>query len=116
IVGVFWPVAAAMTLGVAAMALPLAGLQQVFGGKGFTIGAMAMMFLGNPLAGFGTTGAWLPSGLGLFGQLLPPGATGTLVRSAAYFGWSGASGAAMTLLAWIAAGVALTAWGIWRDK
>ena len=116
IVGVFWPVAAAMTLGVAAMALPLAGLQQVFGGKGFTIGAMAMMFLGNPLAGIGTTGAWLPSGLGLFGQLLPPGATGTLVRSAAYFGWSGASGAAMTLLAWIAAGVALTACGIWRDK
>lgn len=116
IVGVFWPVAIAMTLGVAAMALPLAGLQQVFGGTGFTIGAMAMMFLGNPLAGIATTGAWLPNGLGLFGQLLPPGATGTLVRSAAYFDWAGSTTAAMTLGVWIVLGIVLTAIGIARDS
>lgn len=115
IVGAFWPVAVAMTLGIAAMALPLAGLQQVFGGKGFTIGAMAMMFLGNPLAGIATTGAWLPSGLGLFGQLLPPGATGTLVRSAAYFDWAGSTMAAITLGVWIVIGIVLTAIGIVRE-
>jgi hypothetical protein len=116
IVDAFWPVAAAMALGVAGMALPLAGLQHVFGGKGFTIGAMAMMFLGNPLAGIATTGAWLPGGLGLFGQLLPPGATGTLVRSAAYFDWAGGGTAAVILIAWVAIGIALTVIGIMRDR
>src|SRR5690606_40214211 len=108
IVDTFWPVAAAMTLGIAGMALPLAGLQHVFGGKGFTIGAMAMMFLGNPLAGIATTGAWLPGGLGLLGQLLPPGATGTLVRSAAYFDWAGGGFVAITLCVWIGIGIDLT--------
>jgi hypothetical protein len=115
ITGAFWSVALSMALGIAALALPLAGLQQVFGGKGFTIGAMAMMFLGNPLAGIATTGAWLPSGLGLFGQLLPPGATGSLVRSAAYFDFAGALVPAVTLLAWIVVGVLLTAIGLSRD-
>jgi hypothetical protein len=116
IVDAFWPVAGAMALGVAAMALPLAGLQQVFGGAGFTIGAMVMMFLGNPLAGIATTGAWLPTELGLVGQLLPPGATGTLVRSAAYFDWAGGGGSAITLVAWIVIGLVLTAVGLMRGK
>lgn len=110
----FWPVAGAMALGIAALALPLAGLQKLFGGKGFTAGAMTMMFLGNPLAGIGTTGAWLPTGLGTFGQLLPPGATGALVRSAAYFGGAGAMVPALTLAAWILVGALLTATGIKR--
>lgn len=116
IVDAFWPVAAAMTLGIAAMALPLAGLQKAFGGAGFTIGAMAMMFLGNPLAGMGTTGAWLPEGLGIFGQLLPPGATGSLVRSAAYFDWAGSFFALNTLVVWLIIGAALTLIGIGRNR
>lgn len=103
----FWLVTAALALGIAALALPLAGLQEVFGTKGFTAGAMVMMFLGNPLAGISTTGAWLPAGLGTFGQLLPPGAAGTLVRSAAYFDGAGGLGALLTLSSWIAAGVLL---------
>lgn len=114
--GTFWPVAVAMALGIAGMAMPLAGLQHVFGGKGFTLSAMVMMFLGNPLAGIATTAAWLPDGLGFFGQLLPPGATGTLVRSAAYFGWAGGGAAANTLVIWVAIGVALTSIGIARDR
>jgi len=111
----FWPVAGAMALGIAALALPLAGLQQLWGGKGFTIGAMTMMFLGNPLAGIATTGAWLPTGLGAFGQLLPPGATGALVRSAAYFGGAGGGFAALTLATWILAGVVLNVIGFKRE-
>lgn len=110
----FWPVAAAMALGIAALALPLAGLQKVFGGKGFTIGAMTMMFLGNPLAGIATTGAWLPTGLGTFGQLLPPGATGALVRSAAYFGGAGGLVPALTLCAWVVVGALLNVVGARR--
>lgn len=116
IVDAFWPVAAAMSLGIAALAFPLAGLQQVFGGPGFTIGAMAMMFLGNPLAGMGTTGAWLPSGLGLFGQLLPPGATGALVRSAAYFDWAGSFFALNTLVVWLIVGLVLSLVGVLKTR
>lgn len=110
----FLPVAGAMALGIAALAIPLAGLQQLFGAKGFTIGAMTMMFLGNPLAGIATTGDWLPGGLGAFGQILPPGAAGTLVRSAAYFDGAGGVTAALTLGAWVLVGVVLHAIGTRR--
>ncbi|MBO3102174.1 hypothetical protein [Cellulomonas fengjieae] len=113
-VSAFWPVARSMALGIAALALPLAGLHQLVGGKGFTVGAMTMMFLGNPLAGIATTGAWLPAGLGTFGQLLPPGATGALVRSAAYFGGAGGLVPALTLAAWVVVGAVLNALGIRR--
>lgn len=112
----FWPVAGALALGTAALALPLAGLQEAFGGKGFTIGAMIMMFLGNPLAGIATTAAWLPAGIGAIGQLLPPGAAGTLVRSAAYFDGAGGVGAAFTLAAWVAAGAVLLVVGARRNR
>lgn len=111
----FWPVAGAMALGIAALAVLLTGLQQAFGGKGFTIGAMTMMFLGNPLAGIATTGAWLPSGLGSFGQILPPGAAGTLVRSGAYFGGAGGMIAGLTLGAWVVLGLALHTFGVARQ-
>jgi len=107
----FWPVAASIALGIAALAIPLAGLQEAFGGKGFTIGAMCMMFLGNPFAGISTTAAWLPAGLGTFGQMLPPGAAGTLVRSAAYFNGAGGLTAALTLAVWVIAGLVLHAVG-----
>jgi len=112
----FWPVAGSVALGIAALAFPLAGLQALFGGKGFTIGAVAMMFLGNPLAGIATTAAWLPAGLGLVGQILPPGAAGTLVRSAAYFDGAGGLVAGLTLAAWVVAGLALNAVGARRGK
>jgi len=112
--GAFWPVAGAMALGIAGLALPLAGFQELFGGKGFTIAAASMMFLGNPFAGIATTGAWLPAGVGLLGQLLPPGATGTLVRSVAYFGAAGGLAAGLTLAAWVAVGILLAALGLRR--
>ena len=110
----FWPVAGSMALGIAALGVPLAGLQELWGGKGFTVGAMSMMFLGNPLAGIATTGAWLPAGLGAFGQMLPPGATGSLVRSAAYFGGAGGLVPGVTLAAWVVAGVILNTLGYRR--
>ncbi|MCC2313282.1 hypothetical protein [Cellulomonas xiejunii] len=112
----FLPVAGAMALGIAAMAFPLTGLQEAFGGKGFTIGAMSMMFLGNPFAGIATTAAWLPTGLGAFGQILPPGATGTLVRSVAYFGGTGGLTAGLTLGAWVVIGLVVHAIGSRRTS
>lgn len=110
----FWPVAAATALGICALAVPLAGLQEVFGTKGFTIGAMTMMFLGNPLAGIAVSSVWLPSALGTLGQLLPPGAAGTLVRAAAYFDGAGGGRAALTLAVWVVIGLALHVVGAMR--
>lgn len=103
----FWPVAGAVALGIAALALPLAGLNEFFGSKGFTIGAMVMMFLGNPFAGIATGATWLPPGVAVMGQVLPPGAAGTLVRSVAYFGGVGGEVAALTLGVWLLVGLTL---------
>ena len=61
------------------------------------------------ISGIATTGAWLPAGLGTFGQLLPPGAAGSLVRAAAYFGGAGGLGAGLTLGAWVLAGAVMLA-------
>lgn len=112
----FWPVAGSMALGIASLAFPLAGLQQLFGGKGFTVGAMTMMFLGNPFSGIATTGAWLPAGIGTFGQVLPPGAAGALVRSAAYFDGGGGLVPGLTLATWVLVGLALHTLGVLRSS
>ncbi|MEO9330022.1 ABC transporter permease [Gordonia aurantiaca] len=103
----FWAVAGSIALGIAALAFPLAGLQSVFGAKGFTLGAMVMMFLGNPFAGIAATAAWLPSWAAVVGQILPPGADGTLVRAAAYFHGAGGLTAGLTLATWVAVGLVL---------
>ncbi|MCC3296660.1 hypothetical protein [Arthrobacter caoxuetaonis] len=101
------PVAASVALGIAALALPLAGLNECFGTKGFTIAAMSMMFVGNPFAGIATGAQWLPAGVAMIGQLLPPGAAGTLVRAVAYFDGAGGGAAALTLGVWVLMGVVL---------
>ena len=101
------PVAASVALGIAALALPLAGLNECFGTKGFTIAAMSMMFVGNPFAGIATSAQWLPAGVAMIGQLLPPGAAGTLVRAVAYFNGAGGGHAALTLGIWVLAGTVL---------
>ena len=101
------PVAGAVALGIAALALPLAGLNDWFGGKGFTISAMIMMFVGNPFAGIATGASWLPQGVAVVGQALPPGAAGTLVRAVAYFEGAGGGAAAITLGVWATVGLLL---------
>lgn len=108
--GVLWPVAGAMALGIAALALPLSGLAECFGNKGFTLAAMTMMFVGNPFAGIATSSVWLPSAVATLGQLLPPGATGTLVRAVAYFDGHGGTHGLWTLIVWVSFGVIL--WGL----
>lgn len=102
-----WPVAGAVALGIAALAVPLAALNDAFGPRGFTIAAMVMMFIGNPFAGIATSAVWLPAGVAAVGQLLPPGAAGTLVRSVAYFDGAGGRAPALTLTVWVLAGLVL---------
>ena len=99
--------ALALTLGMSAISLPILGLESLLGMKGFALGAVTMMFIGNPLSGMATTAAWLPAGWGALGQLLPPGAAGASVRSTAFFDGHGAATPLLVLACWVAVGIAL---------
>jgi hypothetical protein len=96
-----------IALGMSAISLTLLGLAGNFGMIGFGAGAVIMMIVGNPLSGIATTAYWLPSGWAELGQLLPPGASGTLLRSLAFFGGHGGGSAFIVLLVWSAVGTGL---------
>lgn len=96
-----------LAVGISAISLPILGLESLLGMKGFALGAVTMMFIGNPLSGMATTAAWLPAGWGALGQLLPPGAAGASVRSMAFFDGHGATTPLLVLVCWIAVGIAL---------
>jgi hypothetical protein len=51
----------------------------------------------------------LPGWSGTLGQLLPPGAAGTLLRSTAFFDGNGATKPLLVLIAWLAFGLILCA-------
>lgn len=105
--GSYGPTALGVALGMAAMAATLLGLQARFGMPGFALGTALMMLLGNPLAGLATGPHWLPSGWATLGQLLPPGASGSLLRANAFFDGTGAGLPALALAAWVAIGAGL---------
>ncbi|MGV0746211.1 ABC transporter permease [Mycolicibacterium sp. XJ870] len=100
----FWGAAAALALGVAAAGLFMLGLGSLFGKVGLASGALLALLLGNPLSGLTTAPEMLPSGWGQLGQLLPQGASATLLRSAAYFDGAGSATAIIVLGCWALAG------------
>ncbi|MGK8520386.1 hypothetical protein ACRS6B_01915 [Nocardia asteroides] len=97
----------AVALTIAATSLTVLGLESLLGYVGIGIGAVVMMLVGNPLSGAATAPEMLPGWSGAFGQLLPPGAGGRLLRSTAFFDGRGATQAVVVLLAWFSLGVAL---------
>lgn len=103
----FWGVAAGLTLGIAAAGLFVLGLGSLFGKVGLAVGAALALLLGNPLSGLTAAPEMLPAGWGQLGQLLPQGATATLLRSTAYFGGAGADLAIAVLSCWVLAGLTL---------
>lgn len=105
----FWGVAAALSLGVAAAAVSVLGLGSLFGRVGLGAGAALALLVGNPLSGLASAPEMLPAGWGQFGQLLPQGATATLLRSAAAFDGAGAATAITVLICWVLLGTALVA-------
>lgn len=107
--GSFWRNAGVLVLAVAAIAYPLLGLEWLIGIAGLALGAAVTMLLGNPLSGLTSAPEMLPDGWGSLGQLLQPGATGSLLRSVAYFDGAGAGRPLTVLLAWLAAGLAVCA-------
>ncbi|NOQ59666.1 ABC transporter permease [Mycolicibacterium fortuitum] len=102
-----WGVAAGLTLGIAAAGLLMLGLGSLFGKVGLAVGAALALLLGNPLSGLTAAPEMLPAGWGQLGQLLPQGATATLLRSTAYFNGAGADTAIIVLSCWVIVGLAL---------
>ncbi|MEU1874494.1 hypothetical protein [Streptomyces sp. NPDC019793] len=95
-----------VVLGLAALVMTLIGLESLLGMAGFGLGAV--MFLGNPLSGLTTGPHWLPDGWATLGQLLPPGASGSLLRANAFFDGAGADTPILVLAGWTALGLTLT--------
>lgn len=105
--GRYLPTALGATLGIAATAFLVLGLQRLLGGIGIGIAAVLLILLGNPLSGLASAPELLPAPWGAIGQLLPPGATGTLLRNLAFFDGAATGGPILTLGLWAAVGVAM---------
>lgn len=105
--GGYWANSAVVALGIAATAMFLLGMERAFGLAGLGAGAAIMVLLGNPLSGIATAPEMLPAGWGALGQLLPPGAAGTALRSVAFFDGAGSGIALVVLGAWLLGGLIL---------
>ena len=96
-----------VSLGVAAIGAFIFGLEAVLGFVGLGLGGATMLLLGNSFSALGGAPELLPSSWGAFGQLLPPGAFGTLLRSVAFFDGAGWQTPTLTLGVWVVAGLSL---------
>jgi hypothetical protein len=103
--------ASAVALFTGAIAATVAGLAAVAGRAGIALGAVLVFVVGNPLSGLAAAPELLPQPWGQIGQLLPPGAGATLLRSAAFFDWAGAGQSVLVLSAYVVLGLALVAAG-----
>jgi hypothetical protein len=114
--GSFWLTALAVSAGIAAIGCTVLGLGTMLGYPGVLLAAVLMLFLANPLSGLANGPSWMPEPWGSIGQLLPIGATGTAVRSAAYFDGAGAAAAWWVLACWLTTGLLLASAGGWRNR
>ncbi|MFE6864766.1 hypothetical protein [Nocardia sp. NPDC057668] len=97
-----------------AVAGTVTGLAAALGRAGIGVAALTMLLIGNPFSAATSAPELLPQPWGAVGQLLPPGAAASLLRSVAYFDGAGAAAPLLTLLAWAAAAVILLGVGIYR--
>lgn len=96
----FWAISATISLGIAATSLLVTGLGALIGIPGVGLGAILTIFIANPLSGLATGWWWLPKPWGIIGQYLPIGATGDLLRSAAFFDGNGGTRSLTVLACW----------------
>ncbi|MFF0483534.1 ABC transporter permease [Streptomyces sp. NPDC004435] len=109
--GNFWAEAGVLALTVLAIGAIFAGLATLLGKPGFGLAAVLTVLAGNAFSGMAGAPELLPSGIGLIGQWLPPGAGGTALRSVSFFDGAGAGGPLLVLSLWAAAGLAALALG-----
>jgi hypothetical protein len=96
---------AALSLTLLAISSTTAGLIALVGAPGFGLGAVLMVFVGNPFSGATSAPQLLPDWVDHLGQWLPPGAGANLLRSTAYFNGNGAAGHLVVLVLWTAFGL-----------
>ncbi|USQ81743.1 hypothetical protein [Ornithinimicrobium faecis] len=106
--GSFWVNAGVLALGVASVGAVALGLVSRLGLPGVGLTALVMVLLGSPFSGAATGPEMVPVGWGTFGQLLPPGATGTALRSVSWFDGA-AWPALLVLVCWLVVGLVLFA-------
>ncbi|MEU1984013.1 ABC transporter permease [Nocardia sp. NPDC019395] len=99
-----------------AVAGTVAGLATVIGRAGIGIAALAMLLIGNPFSAATSAPELLPQPWGTVGQLLPPGAAASLLRSVAFFDGAGGQGPLLVLAAWAVLAVVLLGIGVLRDS
>jgi hypothetical protein len=104
--GHFWDEFSAISLTITASALVVAGLVRLMGAAGVGVGALLLVIIGNPLSGIATSPRLLPAPWGEFGQWLPTGAGGTLLRTVAYFPGASVWAPLLILLGWAVLGAA----------
>lgn len=109
--GSYWANSGVVALTIAAIAMTLIGLNALIGPPGIGLGALIMFLVGNSVSGVASAPAMLPTGLGTLGQLLPPGASGTLLRSVSFFDGAAAGRPALVLACWLAGGLLLATLG-----
>ncbi|GAA1627263.1 hypothetical protein [Georgenia ruanii] len=105
--GAFWANVAVVALAITATAAALLGLERLAGLPAMALGGATVLLLGNSLSGLTSAPVLLPTGWGALGQLLPPGAAATALRSTAYFDGAGATAPLLVLAAWSVLGLAL---------
>ncbi|WP_149824023.1 ABC transporter permease [Streptomyces tailanensis] len=103
--GDWWAEAGALSLTTLAVGATVAGLAALLGRAGIGLGALLIVFLGNPFSGASSAPQMLPEPVGTLGQWLPPGAGASLLRSVSFFDGAAALGPALTLTWWAALGL-----------
>ncbi|MDV5144193.1 ABC transporter permease [Streptomyces sp. SBC-4] len=103
--GNWWAEAGVLGLTVLAIGSTLAGLAALIGKPGLGLGAFLMILLGNPFSGVASAPELLPTAVGGLGQLLPPGAGGSALRSVSSFDGAAAGGPLLILALWAVAGL-----------
>ncbi|MGY0497339.1 hypothetical protein ACWZHB_02425 [Nocardia sp. FBN12] len=114
--GSYLELAAIAGLASFAVSATVVGLAAAIGRPGIGLGALTMLLIGNPFSAATSAPELLPQPWGTLGQLLPPGAAASLLRSVAYFDGAGAIAPLTVLIAWGAGGLALLGLGAVRSR
>ena len=114
--GNYWLTSLAAMLGIAATCFAVLGLREALGGAGLVIAAIALILLGNPLSGLSSAPELLPTPWGAIGQLLPPGATGSLLRDVVFFHGNAIAHPLIVLGCWLLGGLVLYGLGLARER
>ncbi|MCW2830404.1 MAG: hypothetical protein JWP31_1096 [Aeromicrobium sp.] len=109
--GSFWLDVLALGLAMLATSSVIVGLNALIGPPGIGVGAVLTMLVANPLSGAAQPHEFITGPWGEVGQYFVPGAGSSLVRQISYFPDASSVREWIVLIAWAAAGIALSTLG-----